>query len=276
MIPRLLLAALLCASLATLGRAAAESAGAQRSPQRSGAELYHQACATCHGVDGRGAPGAQVGFDTPLPDFTDCSFSTREPDDDWFAITHAGGPVRAFDEMMPAFGDALREDDIERVLATFVAFVRSALAAGRSQSAARCSRKRSSRRLVVDAVALEDLTDRGQARLRKRWRAESIRLIVPWRQQNDDWGEASGDIGFGMSGCCSTASGQAASSAPARAVRSSGDEQDGFGSGHFLFGRSWCSAIIAVVGFFQLHAGAEPLAEGRAKRASRGWHSARA
>ena len=50
----------------------------------------------CHGADGRGSPPERVGFDVPLPDFTDCSFATREPDGDWFAVAHQGGPVRGF------------------------------------------------------------------------------------------------------------------------------------------------------------------------------------
>ena len=81
---------------------------------RSGDQVYQAACAACHAADGRGAPQTVVGFDIPLPDFTDCSFATREPDADWFAIAHDGGPVRAFDRMMPAFGRALDADDITR------------------------------------------------------------------------------------------------------------------------------------------------------------------
>lgn len=65
------------------------------------AELYGAACAACHGNDDRGRPVEEVAFATSLPDFTDCSFASREPDPDWHAVTHAGGPVRAFDRMMP-------------------------------------------------------------------------------------------------------------------------------------------------------------------------------
>ena len=45
----------------------------------SGESVYRAACAACHGPDGRGAPQLTVGFDVPLPDFTDCSFNSREP-----------------------------------------------------------------------------------------------------------------------------------------------------------------------------------------------------
>ena len=53
-----------------------------------------------------------VGFETPLPDFTDCQFGTPEADLDWIAVVHQGGKARAFDRMMPAFGDALSEEEI--------------------------------------------------------------------------------------------------------------------------------------------------------------------
>ncbi len=84
--------------------------------QASDAELYTRACAACHGDDGRGRSEQEVGFDTPLPDFTDCSFASREPDPDWYAVIHEGGPVRAFDRMMPAFGDALGAVEIQAIL----------------------------------------------------------------------------------------------------------------------------------------------------------------
>lgn len=81
------------------------------------AAIYRDACASCHGPDGTGMPRSHVGFDVPLPDFSDCSFATREPDSDWFAVTHAGGPARGFDRRMPAFGRALGDEDIARSLA---------------------------------------------------------------------------------------------------------------------------------------------------------------
>jgi hypothetical protein len=83
----------------------------------SGESVYQSACAACHGPDGRGASQLSVGFDAPLPDFTDCSFNSREPSADWFAIGHDGGPVRAFDRRMPAFGQALTAAQIEMAVA---------------------------------------------------------------------------------------------------------------------------------------------------------------
>jgi mono/diheme cytochrome c family protein len=82
---------------------------------RSGRELYLDACAACHGGDGTGAPPSQVGFDVPLPDFTDCDFAAREPNGDWLAVAHTGGPARGFAREMPAFGEALTDDEILRI-----------------------------------------------------------------------------------------------------------------------------------------------------------------
>jgi hypothetical protein len=82
----------------------------------SGQELYESACAACHGSDGRGQPIVIRGFNVDPPDFTDCSLTTAEAHLDWLSIVHQGGPVRAFDRMMPAFGDELTEAQIGRVV----------------------------------------------------------------------------------------------------------------------------------------------------------------
>jgi mono/diheme cytochrome c family protein len=90
------------------------------------AALYQVACSTCHGSDGRGNPVSHVGFDLELPDFTDCGFATPEVDQDWATIVRLGGPARAFDRHMPAFGDALSDEDIARVLGHVRSFCRDA------------------------------------------------------------------------------------------------------------------------------------------------------
>jgi hypothetical protein len=88
----------------------------------SGEAIYRAACMTCHGPDGQGAPPSVVGFDLPLPnghgfpDFSDCPTNTVEPSSDWIAVVHQGGPVRGLDRHMPAFGDALSPDQIDRVV----------------------------------------------------------------------------------------------------------------------------------------------------------------
>ncbi len=82
----------------------------------SGEQVYRTACVACHGFDGRGQDRSQVGFETPLPDFTDCNFATREQAGDWAAVVRQGGPARGFSPIMPAFGEALTREQIDSVV----------------------------------------------------------------------------------------------------------------------------------------------------------------
>jgi hypothetical protein len=61
-------------------------------------------------------PQSTLGFDLPVPDFTDCSFATPEPDADWSSVILHGGPVRAFDRRMPAFSGALTAEEVRLIL----------------------------------------------------------------------------------------------------------------------------------------------------------------
>jgi len=82
----------------------------------AGRDLYLRTCANCHGPDGAGSSPTVVGFAIPLPDFTDCTFASREPFGDWVGVAHEGGPLRGFDRTMPAFGDALTREELELVV----------------------------------------------------------------------------------------------------------------------------------------------------------------
>jgi hypothetical protein len=98
----------------------------------TGEQIFRTACVTCHAIDGRGASSSVVGFELPLPDghvfpdFTDCSTNTVEPLGDWMAVAHRGGPIRGLDRHMPAFGDALSADQIERAVKYLWAFCEDA------------------------------------------------------------------------------------------------------------------------------------------------------
>ena len=92
---------------------------------QGGADVYRFACAACHGDDGRGQPREIVGFETPLPDFTDCQFATSEADADWNAVVHLGGPARALERRMPAFGEALSAEQIQLAIDYVRGFCRS-------------------------------------------------------------------------------------------------------------------------------------------------------
>jgi mono/diheme cytochrome c family protein len=102
-----------------------ETIGSHAAGRMTGAEIYRAACTGCHGPDGSGTPRTTVGFATPLPDFSDCNFATRENDADWTAIIRDGGPVRGFTRFMPAFRDALTAEEIRGVIHYLRGFCRS-------------------------------------------------------------------------------------------------------------------------------------------------------
>jgi len=83
---------------------------------QQGREIYMNACANCHGADGRGVSAELLGFDVAPADFTDCQFARREPDADWVIIAQNGGPVRGFARYMPAFGKILSEKQLFKVM----------------------------------------------------------------------------------------------------------------------------------------------------------------
>ncbi len=101
--------------LVALAAISARARGAE-APPRTGAEVWEVACTACHGADGAGKPRELLGFDAKMPDLRDCTFATSEPTQDWFAVVHEGGPVRGLDRMMPAYGTALSDEEIARVV----------------------------------------------------------------------------------------------------------------------------------------------------------------
>ena len=93
-------------------------------PPAGGAQLFQQACAACHGVDGKGAPRALVGFHLPLPDFTDCNAYTREPNTDWLAVILPGrtGPRLRPDDALVS--EALTLEQVDALVAHLRTFCR--------------------------------------------------------------------------------------------------------------------------------------------------------
>jgi mono/diheme cytochrome c family protein len=84
-------------------------------PRLDAPALYTQACAVCHGTNGKGASTWQGAV--PLPDFTDCLASTAEPAEHWEAIVRGGGAARGLSSAMPSFGEALTAEEIRDVVA---------------------------------------------------------------------------------------------------------------------------------------------------------------
>ncbi|MBI3785148.1 MAG: cytochrome c [Deltaproteobacteria bacterium] len=89
-------------------------------PQLSAREIYEGACASCHGVDGRGA--ADSGVTVPLPDLGDCRFVTAENDGNWRYLLLHGGQSFGLSSQMPGFEGILTVEQINAVLDYIRAF----------------------------------------------------------------------------------------------------------------------------------------------------------
>ncbi|HEY6332066.1 MAG TPA: cytochrome c [Blastocatellia bacterium] len=106
------LSAVSMASLLTIGRSSA-SAGAPSAAQ-SGAGLFAQKCAGCHGKGGQGMP---MWKDKGQPDFTSQSFQSSRSDEQLNeAITNGKG------KFMPGFKSKLSADQITSLVAQVRAF----------------------------------------------------------------------------------------------------------------------------------------------------------
>ncbi|MBN2360200.1 MAG: c-type cytochrome [Deltaproteobacteria bacterium] len=276
--------------LAALGLAVLVSTGPRLSaapdpasqPARSGRDIFIAACASCHGWDGRGASASQVGFTVPLPDFTDCSFSSREPDEDWLAVAHSGGPERVFDPMMPAFGEALTVDELQRALDHARSFCRDD---GWPRGDLNFPRAMFTEKAFVEDEAV--LTgDFGlgspyqqshkliyEQRLGSR---SQVELIVPFglRQIAADplspaaWQGGLGDVGVGAKHVLLHGLGSGSIlSVAGEVVLPTGDHDRGFGKGTFALEPFLAyGQAIPLLGFVQLQVGSElPLDQRRAE-----------
>ncbi|KAB2892476.1 MAG: cytochrome c [Kofleriaceae bacterium] len=164
----------------------------------TGRELYEAACATCHGSDGRGAAAAMSAFPLAPPDFTDCNFATREPDNDWIAVAHGGGPARGFDRLMPSFAELLTEDEIARV----VTHIRSFCAEdGWPRGELNLPRALvTSKAFPEDEAAIRVIADEGAVTTRfvyaRRYGARSqLEIVVPLQTVEDETGRWRGGVG---------------------------------------------------------------------------------
>jgi mono/diheme cytochrome c family protein len=285
--PGLAVALWLAAAIAATPQAAAQEGN--RTPDLSrapdGQVVYEAACANCHGVDGAGADRSHVAFDTPLPDFSDCNFASREPDADWVAVAHEGGPTRGFARMMPAFGDLLTVEELQRVMDYIRGFCgddswpRGELNLPRALVTEKAYPEDEA--VLTTAVAAEGpATVTNEIAYEKRFGARSqLELVVPFSFREGgtsdggdpgagpgttDWDAGLGDIGVGWkrdvfhsleSGTIVSLTGEV--------VLPTGDESAGFGSGHVVF-EPFLSVgqILPAGGFLQLQSGVELPTEG--------------
>lgn len=88
---------------------------------RDGKLMYEAWCARCHGEDGKG-PAEGIILETPVPDFSDCSFTSREPRKDWQAVILHGGPARGLSMTMPSWGEALSQEQADAIISHIKTF----------------------------------------------------------------------------------------------------------------------------------------------------------
>lgn len=234
---------------------------------RTGADIFQAACATCHASDGRGSPKSVVGFDVPIRDFTDCTASA-EPSPDWFAVVHEGGPVRALDRHMPAFGDALSADDIDKVvnhLRTFCA-ERDAWPIGDLNfPRAFFTEKAFPENETVWTTNVATHGDKAvgnqlvyERRLGARSQMEVI-LPVDFQQAGGSWVKGIGDLAFALRRTvfASATSGTIAA-AGAEVVLPTGNADRGLGNGYAIYEpfAMWGQALPRD-SYFQMHGGLE-------------------
>lgn len=242
---------------------------------RTGHEVFVAACATCHGARGAGVDRSFRGFETDPPDFTDCSFSSREKNSDWVGVVTEGGPLKGFSSMMPSFSQVLSREQIEAVVEYAKGF---------------CSEKRwppgefnlakplytgkafpeDEVAFSVSAAADSPFSIEGKLAVATRvgarhqleaaitGGARQIEMEDEDGQVSQRWGEGAGDIALGWKGVLwhHLPAGTIGSLA-LDAFLPTGDEKDGFSHGIFLFKPALAIAqIIPFVGFVQLQAGA--------------------
>jgi hypothetical protein len=213
-------------------------------------------------------PRSAVGFDLEIPDFTDCAFATPEPDADWLAVIQHGGPARAFDRRMPAFLDALSEDEINQILG----YIRG-MCADRNWPRGELNLPRPLRTEKAfpenETVATASFDTRGKGALvteviyEHRIGARSqYEIGVPFEVQGSDgsgWQRGLGDIAVGFKHAIYHSLERGSIfSAGGEVIFPTGKEERGLGSGttivepFVLFGQ-----ILPRDGFLQAHAGLE-------------------
>ena len=253
-----------------------------------GERIYQGTCAACHGTDGTGGPGRQL-FSIEMPDFTDCSFATREPDADLYAVVHEGGPVRAHNALMPAQGAALGEARIRAALAYLRRFCsdprwpRGELNLPRPLYTEKAYPEDEAV-VMVDANANRDDDVRLELLFEKRiGRKSQLELTLPFRVREQSPGGGTrggvGDVALGAKHVLahSLEWGHIASLG-AEVSFPSGDRKDGLGTGTTIFEPYLAAGqIFAQDGFLQLQMlGEIPVDRDRADpevqgRAALGW-----
>lgn len=242
-------------------------------PPPPGRDLFLRSCANCHGPEGTGAAAIQVGLPITPPDFTDSRFASREPKADWAGIVSLGGPIRGFDRLMPAFGDALTREEIDLILDYVQTLYEDKhwprgefnlpLALGTEKA------------FPEDEVVLKNTISTEEAGAvdhkliyEKRFGSRTqIELVVPfgWHELSDDlgptgeWVGGMGDVAIGLKRVLFHNLGMGSIvSFTFETILPTGDETDGWGKGFTVFEPfvTW-GQLLPLDAFFQVQTGVE-------------------
>lgn len=229
----------------------------------NGRAIYEANCAACHGFDGRGEAAREALLPVQPPDFTDCKFATPEPNRDWLATTHEGGPARGFNRLMPAFDEVLHDDEIASVVQYLRTFCKEpSWPRGEFNLA---------RPIFVEKAFPEDevvISFEGarsdvvgtffyERRLGARWQVELAAPVVFSEQMTGDWAGGIGDIAFSLKRVLVASLGTGTiASAAVEIATPTGDVGKGFGGGTTMFEGSIMAAQLFPHGaFLQIHGG---------------------
>jgi cytochrome c oxidase cbb3-type subunit 3 len=80
------------------------------------AVLFQELCAVCHGVEGKGDGPSARGLEPKPADFSNCQAMARNSDEVLLKIIKGGGQSIGRSTVMPAWGDALSDQQIRELV----------------------------------------------------------------------------------------------------------------------------------------------------------------
>ncbi len=80
------------------------------------AVLFQELCSVCHGVGGKGDGPSAQGLEPKPADFTNCKAMAKDSDEVLLKIIKGGGQSVGRSTVMPAWGDALSEQQIRELV----------------------------------------------------------------------------------------------------------------------------------------------------------------
>ena len=100
----------------------ADSAGEVALAADKARETFVEMCSICHGVGGKGDGPSAAGLNPRPADFTNCAVMQKQSDATLFTIIKQGGQGAGRSTVMPAWGDALPDGQIQELVSVVRGF----------------------------------------------------------------------------------------------------------------------------------------------------------